>query len=377
MRKTVLLVTLVLLLCTVQAMATPLMTSTMKNGGFASQNEYYIDVFAVCSGNTVGGGPTQFNIDDTYLTITYNDAVLSNPIILDANATLESTYTLSLSNGTPVAGNVQLHITPPVTPDFSITETEVWLARINFTINLTAAEMGETAGIGWVNNPTYTYSDGVIVLMPLIGSDDSSLVCAPEISGTPTAMATVGLAYAFMPTASDTCSSGSLSFGIINQPSWASFDPATGELSGTPDFTDIAVYSDIEINVTDNNGKSSSLGLFDIEVVGGCVAPDISGTPPASVAMGSTYSFTPTVNNGCGDRIYSVANRPSWAVFDTATGDLSGTPTATGVYRDISITVTDELSASSILGPFDIEVTGGGSSSGSSGGGGCFISALQ
>jgi len=83
---------------------------------------------------------------------------------------------------------------------------------------------------------------------------------------------------------------------------------------------------------------------------------------------------------GC--RIHPVANQPSWASFDAATGELSGTPATSdaGVYSDIEISVTDKLLAGSAMAAFDIEVSDAGSSnsgSGGRGGGGCFISALR
>lgn len=87
-------------------------------------------------------------------------------------------------------------------------------------------------------------------------------------------------------------------------------------------------------------------------------APVISGSPAASVAVGSTYSFTPTASDPDGDALtYSIANKPDWASFNTSTGRLSGTPAAAdvGVYNNISITVSDG-SASSTLGSFSITV---------------------
>jgi Putative Ig domain len=40
---------------------------------------------------------------------------------------------------------------------------------------------------------------------------------------------------------------------------------------------------------------------------------------------------------------FTIANKPSWATFDSTTGQLSGTPAATdvGVYKSIQVAVTD------------------------------------
>ena len=72
------------------------------------------------------------------------------------------------------------------------------------------------------------------------------------------------------------------------------------------------------------------------------VAPIISGTPPSSVFVGFRYRFVPAARDSNGDRLrFSIANKPAWASFDSATGRLAGTPAATGLYSDIVIRVSD------------------------------------
>jgi Putative Ig domain len=88
-------------------------------------------------------------------------------------------------------------------------------------------------------------------------------------------------------------------------------------------------------------------------------APTISGTPPAEVAIGQSYSFTPAASDPEGRTLaFYIANRPAWASFSTATGRLSGTPgsSAAGEYVDIVISVTDGKLSSS-LPPFSIVVS--------------------
>jgi hypothetical protein len=68
---------------------------------------------------------------------------------------------------------------------------------------------------------------------------------------------------------------------------------------------------------------------------------------------------------------YSIANKPSWATFDTKYGHLYGVPTAAnvGTYKNIVISASDGVSNAS-LAAFSITVTGPGSSSGSGSSGG-------
>jgi hypothetical protein len=88
-------------------------------------------------------------------------------------------------------------------------------------------------------------------------------------------------------------------------------------------------------------------------------APTIQGQPGGSVQVGQAYSFTPSASDANGDTLtFSVSNKPDWADFNSATGRLSGTPTAADVatYSNISISVSDGQ-ASAALSAFAISVT--------------------
>ncbi len=88
-------------------------------------------------------------------------------------------------------------------------------------------------------------------------------------------------------------------------------------------------------------------------------APTISGDPPSAVLVGSGYSFRPSASDPNGDALtFVVQNKPSWATFNTKTGEISGIPTTgnIGMFSNISITVSDgEMSASTPQ--FAVEVT--------------------
>jgi len=78
-------------------------------------------------------------------------------------------------------------------------------------------------------------------------------------------------------------------------------------------------------------------------------APQISGTPPTSVNVGAAYAFQPTASGSAGRTLsFGVSNRPSWAMFNSTTGLLSGTPTVAGTYSNILIWVSDGRSTASL-----------------------------
>jgi hypothetical protein len=182
---------------------------------------------------------------------------------------------------------------------------------------------------------------------------------APTLSGSPPTSVAAGTAYAFQPTASDP-DGDALSFAITNRPAWATFDVATGRLSGTPSAAQAGTYASITIAVSDNRGGSAALAPFTITVEPPPNrAPTISGTPATTVVAGSQYAFVPTASDPDGDVIaFGIANRPAWATFDSATGRLSGTPSAAqaGTYASITIAVSDDRGGSATLAPFTITV---------------------
>ena len=184
----------------------------------------------------------------------------------------------------------------------------------------------------------------------------------PKISGKPATTVTVGKAYSFTPTASDPDTPRkSLRFSVTNKPSWALFSTTTGTLKGTPKSA--GKWSNIRISVTDGKTRVS-LPAFTITARAASSgssngAPKISGSPAKSVAVGNTYSFTPTASDPNGDKLtFSIQNRPAWASFNTSTGRLSGTPTRSqvGTYSNIVIRVSDGRSTVS-LPAFSIAVT--------------------
>lgn len=170
----------------------------------------------------------------------------------------------------------------------------------------------------------------------------------PTISGNPPNSVVIGQEYNFKPVYADT-DGDTLTYSISNAPPWAELRP-TGRFRGTPDAGDIGTYSNITISVTDGQ-STAALSPFSITVQaasggggGGNMPPVISGTPAASVTQDTAYSFQPAASDADGNQLtFSISNQPGWSSFDTATGQLSGTPAAGDVatYSGIVIAVTD------------------------------------
>ncbi|MCU7851767.1 MAG: hypothetical protein KZQ80_06085 [Candidatus Thiodiazotropha sp. (ex Monitilora ramsayi)] len=87
-------------------------------------------------------------------------------------------------------------------------------------------------------------------------------------------------------------------------------------------------------------------------------APTISGSPITSITEGESYAFAPSTSDPDGDNLtFSIFNKPTWAIFNTSTGNLYGTPGEQdiGSYIDIQITVSDGTSSTSLM-PFSLTV---------------------
>ena len=184
----------------------------------------------------------------------------------------------------------------------------------------------------------------------------ASTYTKPVISGSAATTVVAGSAYSFTPKASG-ASGYTLRFTIAGRPAWAHFSNTTGQLWGTPTLAQVGTYSNIAIRVTD--GKSSAfLTPFSVTVMKTADKVTISGAPASSVNVGAAYSFTPKATDSNGYALtFHIQNAPAWAKFNSATGQLSGTPSAAyaGTYSNIVISASDGIKSAS-LAAFSIAV---------------------
>ena len=87
--------------------------------------------------------------------------------------------------------------------------------------------------------------------------------------------------------------------------------------------------------------------------------PQISGSPDTAILAGDVYTFTPNASDADGDTLtFSIANKPRWASFDTASGRMSGQTFLgdVGVYDNVRISVSDGTTSTALPG-FTVTVT--------------------
>ncbi len=216
---------------------------------------------------------------------------------IQADPAANSPPTISGTPATSVVSGISYSFTPTASdPDgnslsFSIVNRPPWAAFSSSTGRLsgtpTSTSVGEYIDVG------ISVSDGQastsLAPFSIVVSQANR---PPTISGTPPTAVREGQAYAFAPTAADP-DGDSLSFTILNRPAWASFNAATGALTGTPGAGTVGTYANITIRV--NDGKATtSLPAFSIGV--------------QQVAMGSaTLSWQPPTTRTDGSPLTNLA----------------------------------------------------------------------
>ena len=257
------------------------------------------------------GTPANADVGDYEdIVISVTDGIIATPVELPAFAiavtNTNDAPTLSGTPATSVAEDSAYSFTPTGedadgdTLTWAITNMPSWASFDTATGALTGTPTN--ADVGTTTDIVITVRDrdtgGLSASLPAFSIEVTNVNDAPTITGTPATTVAEDSAYSFTPTAED-ADGDMLTYAITNMPSWASFDTATGALTGTPTNADVGNYENIVISVTDGIiATPVALPTFAIAVTNTNDAPTISGTPATTVAEDSLYTFTPTGEDG-------------------------------------------------------------------------------
>lgn len=241
------------------------------------------------------------------------------------------TFTVRATNsvGTGAASTASNSVTPTAPPvnappvigqgsSTSVTMSEDG-APTAFALNLTATDSDGDA-LGWSVSgapqhgsasvsggsvsytPTANYNGSDSFVVQVSDGEDTASITVnvtitpvndlPVISGTPVRTVNQDVAYSFVPTATDIDTTDVLTFSITNKPIWASFNTATGALTGTPVGADAGISGGIVISVSDGTA-TAALPSFDIEVIATIDPLQPIVTAPADLDLNATALFTP------------------------------------------------------------------------------------
>jgi hypothetical protein len=275
-------------------------------------------------------------------------------------------FSIKVTAPLTISGNPSTQVAAGKAYSFQPTTNAPGGSSLTFSIQGRPAWASFSATTGMLSGTPTAGQAGTYANIVISASDNTQSVALPAfsikvvntltISGNPATQVSAGKGYAFQPT-TNAPSGTALTFSIQNKPSWATFSASSGLLSGTPASNQTGTFASIAISVSDGT-QSSSLPAFNITVTASSSTPTISGSPPASVNVGSPYSFVPTAADPGGHTLtFSIQNQPSWTSFNTGNGALTGTPAAAnaGTYSNIVISVSDGT-ASASLPAFSISV---------------------
>ncbi|WP_269815496.1 Ig-like domain-containing protein [Algibacillus agarilyticus] len=130
-----------------------------------------------------------------------------------------------------------------------------------------------------------------------------------------------------------------------------------GTITYTPDSNENGADT-FTYTVQDEEGLASAAATVSLTIAAVNDAPTIAGTANTSVNEDTLYTFTPTGSDIDSENLsYKVENLPSWAIFDTNTGQITGTPgnDNVGNFTDITISINDD-ELTTTLTPFTIAV---------------------
>lgn len=234
------------------------------------------------------------------IVISVSDGIASTPLPAFSIAVASSNTPPTISGAAPttVTAGTLYSFTPTAadvnggTLTFSITNRPAWATFSSTTGRLQGTPAD--ADVGTSANITISVSDGqdIAALAPFSIVVSQPPNRAPLLSGTPAVSALTGTAYSFTPTASDP-DGDTLTFSIVNAPVWASFDTATGRLSGTPGMQHLGATTGIVITASDG-ARTTSLPSFTLTV--------------QALALGSaTLSWTPPTTNTDGSPLTNLA----------------------------------------------------------------------
>lgn len=175
-----------------------------------------------------------------------------------------------------------------------------------------------------------------------------TVLSAPAVSGTPSGIGTVGVAYAATFAASG--GTGGYTWSSVGNALPPGLAFANGVISGKP--TTKGTYSNIVIRATDSSGRVATAPAFSIVVSDPLV---FIGLPPAGT-VGIPYSFTYSISGGSGNYGWSIYGNLLPPGLTLSNGTISGTPTTAGTYSNLSILVTDGDGRTISATPYSITI---------------------
>lgn len=258
----------------------------------------------------------------------------------------EVTITATNAFGTGKAGLILTVTMPPPVVTFASVNSIIntpFSYTISATNNPTSySAVGLPAGLslntvtGVISGtPTATgFFTPTIVATNAGGSGSSSLYITvtappPVITSQLTASGTVSSSFSYTITGSN----GPTSYSVTGLPAGLTFNSSTGVISGTPLMPGIL---NITISATNSGGTGSATLVLTVAPT----PPIVTSPLTAAAGVNTPFSYTITATNA--PTSFALSGLPAGLSFNSSTGVISGTPTATGT-SNVAISATNAV----------------------------------
>lgn len=310
------------------------------------------------STGAITGTPTVTSGATTYtVTITdANSATASNTFSLTVNSAVTATQAIAsrtftanqaITAFTPVTGSggtgaLGYSISPTLPTGLSISPTT-----------------GAISGTPSTSSATATYTVTVTDTNSATATNTFSLTVNGAVSATqsiPARSLTINVAATSFVPVTGGGGTSPLSYGIApSLPAGLSFNTSTGAITGTP--TTISAAATYTVTVTDVNSATAT-NTFSLTVNGAVTATQAIASKGLTINT-AVASFTPVTGAGGSSPLsYGIAPAlPAGLAFNTSSGAITGTPTATSGATTYTVTVTDANSATA-TNTFSLTVNG-------------------
>jgi len=282
-------------------------SATYNSSSFTFGSPNVLDAWSNTTVNLPAGSYTTLNMlgcssggiaTNQTFTVTYTD-----------NTT--QAFTLQMSdwtNGSGYTGEINV-----VTMAHSVSSNGTLLTQTHYLKGYSFTLNGKS-----VKSITLPSARGVVAF-GFAGSGGSGPV-APVVTSAATASGTVGTAFSYQITASNTPTS----FSATGLPAGLSVNTSTGLISGTPTT---AATSTVTLGATNAGGTGNKTLTLTINAAAPS-APVISSASTASGTVGTAFSYQITASNS--PTSFSATGLPAGVTINTSTGLISGTPSASG-----------------------------------------------